>query len=81
MKTTNVTVHPVGKIECPRRARGWRQADLAARAGIHRTVVSRVEAGHLPGAGVRALIADALEVAEGDIFLTRSTPRDTDPLV
>ncbi|MGH2385783.1 MAG: helix-turn-helix domain-containing protein [Candidatus Limnocylindria bacterium] len=28
---------------------GWRQVDLAARAGVHRSVISRVELGKLSG--------------------------------
>ena len=45
-----------------RRRRGWRQADLALRAGISQSAVSRAELGRVGGLSVAALktIADAL---------------------
>jgi transcriptional regulator with XRE-family HTH domain len=38
-----------------RRRRGWRQVDLAARAGSSQTVVSEIERGHLTATPVRTL--------------------------
>lgn len=44
--------------------RGWRQIDVAKRAGVHRSVVSAVERGHLEHVtiGILLRIARALEV-------------------
>jgi transcriptional regulator with XRE-family HTH domain len=44
--------------------RGWRQQDLARRAGVSRTMVSRVERGHLRAVqlGVIRSIGAALEI-------------------
>ena len=44
--------------------RGWRQADLAARSGLSRTTIARLESGQVDGATLRALrsIARALEL-------------------
>jgi transcriptional regulator with XRE-family HTH domain len=68
--TTTMTVRPVGLIETLRRSRGWHQADLAARAELHPSVVSRIEAGLIPGSAVRARLASALEVPESTLWPT-----------
>ena len=51
-------------IRLARLRRGWRQTDLAARAGVSRTTVSRVEHGHFGEASLDATraIAGALEI-------------------
>jgi len=43
-------------IASARISRRWRQADLAAKAGVTRGVILRVEAGHL-GVGIGAYVA------------------------
>ena len=39
--------------------RGWRQVDVAARAGVHRSVVSRIERGHLEHLSIGTLLSVA----------------------
>jgi transcriptional regulator with XRE-family HTH domain len=39
--------------------RGWRQVDVAMRAGVHRSVVSRIERGHLEHISIGTLLAVA----------------------
>ena len=46
----------VGRIlRALRRRRGWRQIDLAARAGISQRHISSIERGHLDGASLRTI--------------------------
>ena len=52
-------------IRALRMRRGWRQADLATRAGVARSVVGRIERGERPGLTVDAL--DAVVAALGAI--------------
>ena len=61
--------------------RGWRQIDVAARAGIHRSVVSAIERGHLENVSIGTLleIARALEIQV--TFGTRWRAGDLDRLV
>jgi transcriptional regulator with XRE-family HTH domain len=51
-------------IRAARLKRGWRQADLAKRAGVSQILVSRVERGQLPDMTLRILrhVAAALEI-------------------
>jgi transcriptional regulator with XRE-family HTH domain len=51
-------------IRASRLKRGWRQVDLAKRAGVSQTIVSRVERGQLPEMtlGVLRQVAGALEI-------------------
>src|SRR5262245_20011196 len=51
-------------IRAARLRRGWRQADVAKRAGMSQTVVSRVERGQVPEMTLSALrqVAAALEI-------------------
>jgi transcriptional regulator with XRE-family HTH domain len=51
-------------IRAVRHKRGWRQRDLAARAGVSDVTVSRIERGHLDTLSLRTLrmVASALDV-------------------
>ena len=51
-------------IRAARLKRAWRQADLAKRAGVSQTVVSRIERGQIPEMTLRVLrqVAAALEI-------------------
>ena len=51
-------------IKAARVKRGWRQSDLAARAGVSQATVWRVERGHVPEMKVAAIrkVAAALDV-------------------
>ena len=60
----SVSVH-----ELHRRARGLSITDLAAAAGLDRSLVSRVERGQRrPTAAYRAAVSEALGVAEHELF-------------
>ena len=61
--------------------RGWRQVDVAARARVHRSVVSRIERGHLERVSIGTLleVARALEIQV--TFGTRWRAGDLDRLV
>ncbi len=51
-----------------RERKGWTQAELAERIGIHRVTVSRLEAGlHEPLFADACLLADALGVTIGEM--------------
>jgi DNA-binding XRE family transcriptional regulator len=54
-------VEPPTPIELARRDRGWRQADLAAHAGVSRHTIALSERGYRPSEKSRRKIADALE--------------------
>jgi transcriptional regulator with XRE-family HTH domain len=51
-------------VRAVRQRRGWRQRDLAARAGISDATVSRIERGHLDTLSIRTIriVASALDV-------------------
>lgn len=68
-----MTVTAVSSVEAARRDRRWRQGDLAARAEVHRTVISRIEHGLMPGPIVRGRIAEALGLSEEALW-----PSETD---
>jgi transcriptional regulator with XRE-family HTH domain len=68
--TPILTVRPVALIETLRREKGWRQADLARHSDLHPSVVSRVEAGQVPGPSVRARLARALDVPVAALWST-----------
>jgi hypothetical protein len=56
--------------------RRWRQADLAAKTGVSRQVIIRVEEGHL-GVGIGAYVACLWAMGlEGDVALLASPERD-----
>jgi transcriptional regulator with XRE-family HTH domain len=61
--------------------RGWRQVDLARRAGVHRSVISNIERGHLEGVAIGTLIrvARALEIHVS--FTTRWRGGDLDRML
>jgi len=49
--------------------RGWSQSEFAARLGIDRTTLSRVETGFVkPGPELRRRIAEALRIPEKVLF-------------
>ena len=52
------------RIRYVRIRRGWRQIDLARRAGVSQSMVSRIERGHLDGVTVEAIraVAAALDI-------------------
>jgi transcriptional regulator with XRE-family HTH domain len=55
-----------------REASGWSQAQLAARAGVSRVVIARIEAPgmqHVPTVAVLRKLAKALGVRVGDLIL------------
>ena len=68
-------------IRAARIRRGWRQEDLAVRAGVSGSVVSRLERGHLDSMPLRTLraVSGALEVRLE--LLPRSRGADLDRLV
>jgi transcriptional regulator with XRE-family HTH domain len=51
-------------VRAVRQRRGWRQRDLAARAGVSDSTVSRIERGHLDTLSIRTIriVASALDV-------------------
>lgn len=61
--------------------RRWRQVDLARRAGVHRSVISNIERGHLEGVAIGTLIrvARALEIHVS--FTTRWRGGDLDRML
>ena len=52
----------MSRIKLLRQARGWRQADLAERAGLHADSVGRIELGRRPHRSTAKRLADALGV-------------------
>lgn len=68
-------------IRAARIRRGWRQVDLASRAGVSDSTVSRIERGHLEGMQVTAIraVAAALEIRVE--LLPRSRAADADRLL
>lgn len=69
------------RLRAVRIGRGWRQLDLAVRAGVHRSTISRIERGHLDGIPLGTLldVARALDVRIS--LVTRSRGADLDRLV
>lgn len=57
------------KLINQRRQHGWSQAELARAAGVHQTMISKVEAGQIcPSTEVAQAIASALGVQVKDVF-------------
>lgn len=50
------------------KAKGVRPADLARKAGVHRSMVSHVMAGRYPSSPVRCLIVEALGKKPSEIW-------------
>jgi transcriptional regulator with XRE-family HTH domain len=67
--TTSLTVHPVTNVEALRREKGWTQRELAEKAGLHPTIVSRVECGLAPGPTARSKLASAFDLSPDELFL------------
>ena len=61
--------------------RGWRQIDVADRAGIHRSVVSAVERGHLEPVSIATLLAIARVLEIQVTISTRWRAGDLDRLI
>jgi transcriptional regulator with XRE-family HTH domain len=57
-----------GPLRLARLTRGWRQEDLAARAGISRRYVSLIEAGYVPAPRVQEQLAGALGLPTDELF-------------
>ncbi|MGD0443034.1 MAG: helix-turn-helix transcriptional regulator [Edaphobacter sp.] len=68
---TDICVLLGKRIRALRRARGWRQIDLAAHAELSKTHINELEAGKRE-VGLRALerLAEALEVKISDLMKT-----------
>jgi transcriptional regulator with XRE-family HTH domain len=70
-----VTESFADRVRRLRRAKGWRQADLAERAGIGTSTVAHWEAEtREPTAETLFLISDALGVDAGWLWRGRTTP-------
>jgi transcriptional regulator with XRE-family HTH domain len=69
MKRARRQIDLVNRIRQLREQRGWSQGDLADRANLSQTYLSRIEAARRPGS-IRALrqIATALEVGISELF-------------
>lgn len=61
--------------------RGWRQIDVAARAHVHRSVVSKIERGHLEAISIGTLLAVARVLGIQVTWSTRWRAGDLDRLV
>ena len=61
--------------------RGWRQLDVTLRAGVHRSVVSRIERGHLESVSIGTLLAVARALDISISWTTRWRGGDLDRLV
>ena len=61
--------------------RGWRQVDVAARAGVHRSVVSRIERGHLEHLSIGTLLSVARVLEIQVTWSTRWRAGDLDRLI
>lgn len=59
------------RIRSTRRARGWTQARLAAKAGIRRETVYRIELGRMPTTDVLARVCDVLRLDRSELDLQR----------
>jgi transcriptional regulator with XRE-family HTH domain len=68
-------------IRAGRVRRGWRQVDLADRAGVSDSLVSRIERGHLDGIQVTTLRAVAAVLEIRVELLPRSRAADLDRLI
>ena len=68
-------------IRAARVRRGWRQVDLAIRAGVSDSVVSRIERGHLDGIPLLTLRAVAAVLEIRVELLPRSRAADLDRLI
>lgn len=67
-----MTIEPVttkrAAIISARLRKGWSQSELGRRAGLHSSVISRIESGETIGLpATRLAIAEALELDIGDI--------------
>jgi transcriptional regulator with XRE-family HTH domain len=61
--------------------RGWRQQDVAIRAGVHRTVVSNIERGHLAAMSIGTILAVARSLDIQVSLTARWHAADLDRLV
>ena len=61
--------------------RGWRQVDVSLRAGVHRSVVSRIERGHLEPVSIGTLLSVARALEIHVTWTTRWRGGDLDRLV
>jgi transcriptional regulator with XRE-family HTH domain len=68
-------------IRAARVRRGWRQVDLAIRAGVSASLVSRIERGHLDGIQLATLRAVAAVLEVRVELLPRSRAADLDRLI
>jgi XRE family aerobic/anaerobic benzoate catabolism transcriptional regulator len=77
---TDICVLVGRRIRELRKAKGWRQIDLAEHSGVHEVHISDLERGSRE-AGLRTLhaISEALEISLGELFrdLDRSSSRVT----
>jgi ribosome-binding protein aMBF1 (putative translation factor) len=70
------------KVRALREVRGWNQVELAARAGVHRNFINRIEKGtQVPSILIAHDMATALGVELGelltpDLFITRAEPAE-----
>lgn len=69
MTTTPKTLTFADRLRSLREDRGWTQAELAARAGLCRQAVWRLESGsRRPGLTTLQQLAEALAVSVGDLL-------------
>jgi transcriptional regulator with XRE-family HTH domain len=61
--------------------RGWRQQDVADRAGVHRSVVSNIERGHLDGVSIGTILSVARSLDIQVSLIARWRAGDLDRLV
>lgn len=61
--------------------RGWRQQDVSERAGVHRTVISNIERGHLESVSVGTILAVARALEIQVSFTARWHAGDLDRLL
>jgi transcriptional regulator with XRE-family HTH domain len=66
---TDICIQLGKRIRAARKAKGWRQIDLAQHSGVHEVHISDLERGSRE-AGIRTLKAmtDALELSLEDLF-------------
>jgi transcriptional regulator with XRE-family HTH domain len=65
-------VHTMATVRELREQAGWNQAELAVRAGVSVSSVSRIENGRKPNKGTLKLIANALGVDVSEITIIRT---------
>ncbi len=61
--------------------RGWRQIDVAARVGVHRSVISAIERGHLERVSIGTILAIARVLEIGVSLSARWRAGDLDRLI